>query len=453
MGQDRTELERMRIAAEVDAAVRSGTTTVGKEATRRGITRTTLSTWLGRWRDRNEVAEETGNVPVTATAIPDVNVSTKPDGTVLVRLGEARTARTQADIEQASQVDLARFYVHKFESSKHDVAMNLDGEPIVVEAWRAFAEFRQNLPASQILAAQDVLLELVADHAPSYEAPPVYAGGEHLLVIQLVDIHMGMLAWAEESGEDYNPELARAHVEYVVDQILSKAQMYGVDRILVPIGQDVLHADQTIKGKGGATTKGTPQDMAVRWQQMYRAAKELYVWVLDRCRLVAPTDGEGLPGNHGRMMEFALAEDLSSWYRLDDAVTIRNTAYPRSYYRYWETLLGLGHLDREQQKELSQIMAREAKSLWGVTSWREWLGGHEHRPRVFETQGVVVRHSRAMTATDSYHAENGYFHNRGAEGLLYDRGGYVSEILGRPPVVPDAVDGALMATTDVTGRG
>ena len=271
---------------------------------------------------------------------------------------------------------------------------------------------------------RDAALAVLAERVGPARATPKYRGGEHLLVPNLVDIHNGLLAWGEECGEDFDSRIARRDVEGVVDEMLSQALMYGIEQIILPVGQDLMHADIQIGGKGGATTKGTPQDVDSRAKLMYRNSVGMMVWVIDRCRQHAPVRVVGTPGNHAREREWMLVEQLGAIYAADDAVEVVNPVAPRSYQLYHEVLLGFGHLDREKEIELPSIMAREAAQYWSVSSWREWLGGHQHRIKVTEIQGVRIRRGPSITATDSYHVEHGYFHNRCAEGLIYDHGGF-----------------------------
>jgi hypothetical protein len=59
-------------------------------------------------------------------------------------------------------------------------------------------------------------------------------------------------------------------------------------------------------------------------------------------------------------------------------------------------------------------MATERASDWAATRCREWLVGHHHRSRQWQTQpvdthdGTVVRVLRSIAGTDAWHHRKGY---------------------------------------------
>ena len=57
--------------------------------------------------------------------------------------------------------------------------------------------------------------------------------GNHLLVINPADIHIGKLAVALETGDKYNTEIAYNRVLEGVTGLISKAQGFSIDRVLL----------------------------------------------------------------------------------------------------------------------------------------------------------------------------------------------------------------------------
>ena len=78
----------------------------------------------------------------------------------------------------------------------------------------------------------------------------------YCLVIDPADIHIGKLASAYETGEDYNNEIAVKRVNQGIEKILSYVQCFPLDKIVLIIGNDILHTDNAKR----TTTSGTPQD-------------------------------------------------------------------------------------------------------------------------------------------------------------------------------------------------
>jgi len=62
-------------------------------------------------------------------------------------------------------------------------------------------------------------------------------------VIDPADIHIGKLASAFETGEEYNNQIAVKRVLEGVQGILDKSSSYNIDKILFIGGNDILHID------------------------------------------------------------------------------------------------------------------------------------------------------------------------------------------------------------------
>ena len=57
------------------------------------------------------------------------------------------------------------------------------------------------------------------------------------------DVHIGKLASAFETGEDYNSQIAVKRVHDGIEGILQKAHGFNIDKILFIGGNDILHVD------------------------------------------------------------------------------------------------------------------------------------------------------------------------------------------------------------------
>lgn len=286
-------------------------------------------------------------------------------------------------------------------------------------------------PLRAVLDAEAIIAELVADmdgHEPSYSAVRYVRPDKHerhMMELYVADHHVGLLAWSEETGEDYDSDLAERILRYVLDRMMERASGFPIDRVLLPLGNDWMHTDTTDQGKGGATTAGTPQDVDTRYQKMFRRARTMAVMMIDELRQLAPVDVVVVPGNHDTERMFFLGDALSAWYRLDDSVTVENSAAKNHYVRYGQTLIGLTHGHEQKPADLPLIMATEAASDWAATEWHEWHTGHMHKKRetqyvpVTEDQGVRVRVMPSLVARDSWHASKGYRHKRACEAYLW----------------------------------
>ncbi len=377
------------------------------------------------------------NVTAAAVVAPEVEQTTDMDGGVTLRVKNLPRVKTVDEVIAAGGLDPAHWTVKSATLKAYEGFMKSPtGDPIVVPLTSATVQLAPNRGAVAAIAAIAALIEDAKAHAPKY-APIRYsqprADERHMIEVCLFDVHIGMLAWAEEAGTDYDVTIAADVVADAVDRLAARASGWPTDRILVPLGNDWMHTDATIDGKGGATTRGTPQDVDTRWQKQFRTARLAAVRAIDTLRQVAPVDVVIVPGNHDSERMFTLGEVLDAWYRADDAVTIRNDPSPRKYYRYGTTLLGLAHGHNEKHGDLPLIMATEAGADWSETTHREWHVGHRHRKGeaipVAEHSAVRVRTMPSLAPADAWHAAKGYHHIRAAEAYIWAHAhGYVGHL-------------------------
>jgi hypothetical protein len=244
-----------------------------------------------------------------------------------------------------------------------------------------------------------------------------------LLEISLVDAHFGKYAWARETGNDYDLEIAEHIFSNAVDDILCKSAGYPIERIVLTVGSDFLHTDN----QEGTTTHGTRQDTDGRLAKVVETGEMAMVRAIDRCLQVAPVLVKLVPGNHDYTTSFHTARFLQAWYRNCPDVEVDCEPTTRKYLLYGKTLIGWTHGCSEKMAALPNIMAMEQKQAWAQANWYEWHIGHLHKKgevrftSVDSHEGVVVRRLPSLTARDAWHYLMGYIGDRMAEAYLYSR--------------------------------
>ena len=248
--------------------------------------------------------------------------------------------------------------------------------------------------------------------------------GNHLLIINPADVHIGKLAIAEQTGEEYNKEIAKERVLKGVQGIIDRAQGYNVERILFCIGNDILHVDNTI----GGTTKNTPQDQDGMWWQSFELALEVYVSVVDMLLQIAPVDCVHSMSNHDYMSGYHLAHCLKSWYRECKDVTVDASPAFRKYYKFYNNMIGLEHGDGAKQADIPLLMAQEEPQMWADCNHRVMFLHHLHHKIKLKFQsakdyiGCTVEYMRSPSGADAWHAKKGYKGSpKAVEGFLFHR--------------------------------
>lgn len=283
-----------------------------------------------------------------------------------------------------------------------------------------------------------VLADLKADmeaHAPTYltRVDNQSYGGSYLLEIDCFDHHFGMLAWgAENDGKPYDLEIATDLFRAAFARALALADVFPIEKILIPLGNDLLHFDGGWgeASSGGTTMAGTVLDVDTRFRKVYRQVRTLLVAAIEAATDIAPVDVVVVTGNHSGQSEFTLGDSLECWFSGNPDVHIDNGPAARKYYRFHKVLLGFTHGDKEKLTDLPMIMAQERPEDWALTTVREWHTGHRHRRKrttwqpIEDVHGVLVRELPSLIPPDAWHYLRGYVTSRkGFTCLLHSRDG------------------------------
>ena len=244
-----------------------------------------------------------------------------------------------------------------------------------------------------------------------------YKSGNMMFELPIMDLHLGKLAWGEETGEDYDLKIAEDLYRNTVEELLGKLKQCNlpIEKCVLPIGQDFFHVDN----KNSTTTAGTYVDSDSRWQKMYAKGVELLVWAIELLREIAPVEVMYVPGNHDQAMSYYATYTLFAQYRNTDSVTVDLSPTQRKYIRYGVNLIGYSH--GKEGKRIEHLMQQERSEDWGETLYREWHLGDLHHEEAKEVGGVKIRRISSVTATDAWHAEKGYQSIRMAQAFVWDR--------------------------------
>jgi len=259
-------------------------------------------------------------------------------------------------------------------------------------------------PIQHLVTTDDII------DAFNYLEPPKlekisHKGGECLLELPIVDLHLGLLTWKHETGEDYDLKIAERLYKDTINDILSRVKSYGlsVDKVLFIIGQDFFNSDTVTN----TTTKGTILDSDSRWAKMYTKGVELLVWAVESLRRIAPVHIMHIPGNHDKMLSYCATVTVQSFFRDCKDVYVDISPKPRMYYQYGKCLIGYAHGDTEG-KRIKGLMQVEAPQMWGETIYREFHLGHLHHEYVEEDNGIIFRRISAIKSTDAWEVEMGF---------------------------------------------
>ena len=270
---------------------------------------------------------------------------------------------------------------------------------------------------AKLLQLKDDILQDIKTHSPIYPSiTRTKSTDGHLLVVDPADIHIGKLATAFETGEDYNQQIAVKRVHEGVQGILDKASGFNIEKILFIGGNDILHIDTPKR----TTTGGTPQDTDGMWYDNFLTAKQLYVEILEKLVAIADVHFTFNPSNHDYTNGFFLADVIQSWFRNSPNITFDCSIAHRKGFMYGKNLIGTTHGDGAKIHDLPLLMAQEFPLEWAQTKHRYVYTHHVHHKVAKDFIGVTVESLRSPSGTDSWHHRNGYQHNPQAiEGFVH----------------------------------
>ena len=249
----------------------------------------------------------------------------------------------------------------------------------------------------------------IEEYSPTYTTIK-HTKGNHLLVINPADIHIGKYANELETGEQYDCETAVVRVLEGIEGLIQKSKGFDIDRVLFCVGNYVLHIDNVYN----TTTKGTHQDTDGKWWEHYEIALMLYVKCIETLRQIAPVDVIHSMSNHDYQSGFHLAHTLKSWFRKTDDVSFDITVSNRKYYKYGNNLIGLEHGDGAKMDKLPLLMAQEKPEMWSKSKFRYWYLHHIHhkvKHKWLDAKdyiGVTVEYMRSPSSADSWHSRKGF---------------------------------------------
>lgn len=228
------------------------------------------------------------------------------------------------------------------------------------------------------------------------------------------DHHFGMLSWHEETGEDYDLEIAEGLLIGAFDHLVKAAPPCG--QALVTLLGDLLHYDSFVPA---TPQSGNILDADGRYPKMVRAAvrstRYLIKAALTRHELVHVIVERG---NHDPSSSIFMMEALSNIYENEPRVTIDTSPAKFHYYRFGACLIGIHHGDTVKMKDLPLLMAHDRAQDWGETDHRFWWTGHVHHDATHEYPGVKCESFRVLAAKDAWHSEKGYRSKRDMKAIV-----------------------------------
>lgn len=280
-------------------------------------------------------------------------------------------------------------------------------------------------------------INALKEDLPHY-APIHCEGGDNsdlLNVYVITDYHLGMKSWHEETGADWDMEIAENLLVNWFSAAISHAPMADV-AILANIG-DFLHWD--------GMEAVTPQhkhilDADTRFQKLVRTAirviRKVINMLLKKHQRVHVLMADA---NHDPASGAWMRELLASVYQDEPRITVDTSADTYYCYEHGQTALYFHHGHKRGVADVDRVMAGKYRQVFGRTKYAYAHLGHLHSNEVKESQLMIVERHRTLSAPDAYAAKGGWISGRDAKVITYSKKhGEVSRLTINPEMVLEA---------------
>jgi len=241
-----------------------------------------------------------------------------------------------------------------------------------------------------------------------------------IALLPVADLHVGMMAWGQETGEDWNTRKAADRLVKWIGEVVSAIPICS--EIVVLFNGDTIHANDQ---KNVTPANKHTLDVDTRHLKTLDMALQAIVTSIDLARQHADKVRVVIkPGNHDPEGYMALLVGVRAHYRQEPRVEVEAGATEFWAFRFGRVMLMSHHGHRAKPQELVLGLAHEFAAMWGQTEYRYLWTGHLHHLKSADIGGVQWEQSRAVTARDAFAASHPYPARSELQGIVYhcDRG-------------------------------
>lgn len=236
---------------------------------------------------------------------------------------------------------------------------------------------------------------------PAYEpVASVHEANGLMTIYPLYDIHAGMLAWGEETGQaDYDLDIFRRDLMAGIEAVATDAE-HGV----IVFGGDTFHGNDN---KNQTPGSGHILDVDSRFEKVVDTVVEATCNAIDylmtrHAKLTVIV----LRGNHDVESHIILKAALKQRYRNVSRVDFFADPREIKYIRHGNFLGFFHHGDKMKAERLAMIAANECKD-WSAVKYRMAFTGHLHTLKWLDMPGITHVTLRAFSPADAYGANFG----------------------------------------------
>jgi hypothetical protein len=251
----------------------------------------------------------------------------------------------------------------------------------------------------------------------------------------LTDAHFGKLAWAEETGSDYDLKIAeQMYLDWFSMAIrLSPEAATG---LLAQLG-DLLHHDSHLSV---TPTHAHVLDADSRLQKVIRVViktlRRIVRMMLQKYEHVHMIMADA---NHDPAGEAWLREMFAAFFEDEPRLTVDRSASTYYAYEFGDVSLFYHHGHKRKPSEVDSVFAGRFREVYGRTKLSYAHLGHRHSDALLSGNLMKVEQHETLASPDAHEANGGWPLGRSAKCITYSR--RFGEV-GRTIMTPEMVAGA-----------
>lgn len=258
----------------------------------------------------------------------------------------------------------------------------------------------------------DLVQELPKFKKTDYEKS--YASSDLMAVYPLGDPHIGMKAYKDEAGDDWDLKAAQKVFCGVFDRLVKTAPSCK-KAVIVNLG-DYFHRDNV----AGVTERHRHNlDTDGNYMMMVDTGLKIMIQMINSALEHHETVKViNLLGNHDDTGAMFLQAALKHMYEKEPRVDIDCTSSVFQYFQHGKAFFGVHHGHTCKADKLPLVMATDKPKEWGSSDYRYWLTGHIHHDTRKEYSGCTVESFRTLAAKDAYAYSGGYRAGQDSKALV-----------------------------------
>lgn len=285
----------------------------------------------------------------------------------------------------------------------------------VVIEWTKTSKTKEDL----LKALKTTIATLKEDIKPTKKVKkPKHFKNENLLnQYTLTDYHLGMMAWSEETGDDWDLKIAEETLIRFFEVAIQKSPN-AKECIFAQIG-DFLHWDGL-----DAVTPASKHvlDADTRFTKLVRVAIRVIRQVIEM--LLKKYDKVNVimaEGNHDPASSVWLRELLHSFYSKEPRIFIDTNPDPYYCFVFGKNCLFYHHGHKKNIKSIDNVFVGKFKKEFGNSDFVYGHTGHLHHEVKLESNLMVLEQHRTLASKDAYASRGGYLSGRDSKVITYHK--------------------------------